>query len=654
MAVAYDTGVSGGGTTTATLSWAHVTGAGANAILVAANLDDSNNYTMTATCNGTGMTSLGLVDTTGLTNLTGYNAYIQLFLATTSVLPGASNAIVVTASHAPQYDLNGGSVSFTGYTGHGTVATGYSAATLTVAANTSGNVIAGFFAAGNTITQAGGAAHGQFLDNYEGNGPYQTGNTAGATSPATGASVTITWATSAVTYCSIGVEMQGAAAAAAAPVPQYAQPGETWTGHFRAGSRRPFVTQSAGTPPPSTLAVAGTASASATAQGATTSGAPPPGPQYAQPGPAWREQFRHPQQPVPPAATSAPPYITGVAGTPGPGWFTNTLGAPALWVATETWGLPTSAGAWSGSGGGTWQQDYDNFFAARAAQGFTVVMTDPVWAEVSKGTRATGDTWDGLTPLTSGTDPTATTLNSAFWARIDYMFSSAAKNGITIGLCICNVGDDIESGNWQYSWSAAEWTAWGTLVATRYKTQQNLIWLVGNDSFSPYNDSQFNAVYSGVTSTGDSHMWAPWYNAECTARYETDTNGTEDWGVSYAAFNFVYTYNAGYFCIEYAYNEVAAGLRESAAGHLGRRVFLQRHQRRRLPEPLRPGGTAGVVVVPGLRRPRCHGRGGEHLSVVVGCLCHRRHRQLVLQQQREKHRHHIHRAERVVQAVSRT
>ena len=73
-------------------------------------------------------------------------------------------------------------------------------------------------------------------------------------------------------------------------------------------------------------------------------------------------------------------YITGLGGTPGAGWFTDNNGHPKLWVATETWGLPVNAGQWNGSGGGTVDQDYDNFFSQRAAQGFTVCMTDPVWA----------------------------------------------------------------------------------------------------------------------------------------------------------------------------------------------------------------------------------------------------------------------------------
>ena len=84
-------------------------------------------------------------------------------------------------------------------------------------------------------------------------------------------------------------------------------------------------------------------------------------------------------------------YITGLAGTPGAGYFTDNLGHPKLWVATETWGLPINAGEWNGSGGGTVDQDYDNFFSQRAAQGFTVCMTDPVWTAHGAELRARGE-----------------------------------------------------------------------------------------------------------------------------------------------------------------------------------------------------------------------------------------------------------------------
>jgi Protein of unknown function (DUF4038)/Putative collagen-binding domain of a collagenase len=251
---------------------------------------------------------------------------------------------------------------------------------------------------------------------------------------------------------------------------------------------------------------------------------------------------------------SAPPYITGLARTPGGAYFTDQNNNPRLWVASETWGLPVNAGQWT-SPQGNWQSDYDNFFSARAAQGVTVTMTDPVWGY--NGT-LTGNTWDGVTPLAGGsTDPSSAALNSTFWTRIDYMFSSAQANGITIGFVIANIGDDVNSSVWfGHSWTTAQWTSWATLIGTRYKNTPNLIWLAGNDMFSPYSDSILEAVQSGLSAAVDSHLIAPWYCAETTSRYDTSANDPADWGLSHSAFNFGYTYNAGYRVIEYAYGEV--------------------------------------------------------------------------------------------------
>jgi hypothetical protein len=262
--------------------------------------------------------------------------------------------------------------------------------------------------------------------------------------------------------------------------------------------------------------------------------------------------------PVPSATdpASALPYITGLAGTPGAGYFTDQNNNPRLWVASETWGLPVNAGQWT-SPQGNWQSDFDTFFSERAAQGFTICMTDPVWAE-SGNNDYNGNTWDGVTPLVGGsTDPSSAALNSTFWTRIDYMLTSAAENGITIGLVLNDSDDPNNSADLMYSWTTAQWTAWATQVATRYACTPSLIWLVGNDAFSPYSDSIWNAVLSGLSAAGDSHLIAAWYNSETTSRYLTDTNASEDWGISHSAFNFCYTYNASYFVIEYAYGEVA-------------------------------------------------------------------------------------------------
>jgi hypothetical protein len=248
-------------------------------------------------------------------------------------------------------------------------------------------------------------------------------------------------------------------------------------------------------------------------------------------------------------------YITGLGGTPGPGYFTDNNGQPKLWVAAETWGLPGKAGEWSASGGGTWQQDFDNFFSQRAAQGVTVLMADPVTTSsgAGGGGTLTGGTWDGLTPFTSGGDP-GTGLDATFWARMDYMLNSALANGITFAFTLNNY--NFQSGATFAAWTTTQFTSYGAALGARYASQPNIIWLFGNDEFQTTHDSFYSATMTALAAAGDTHLTGLWWSAEYTSRYECDNNAVCSLGVSNSAFNFGYTYNAGYLTAEYAYGEV--------------------------------------------------------------------------------------------------
>ena len=254
------------------------------------------------------------------------------------------------------------------------------------------------------------------------------------------------------------------------------------------------------------------------------------------------------------AAMSDPSVITSLADATGPGYFTDQYGQPKLWVASETWALFNNAGAWNGSGGGTYEQDFDNFFSQRAAQGVTVTMLDVV--DGVDATYANGNTWDGVTPFVSGGNPT-TGLNSTFWTRVDYMMNSAARNGITIGF-VFNSEYDTPTGGAFAGWTSTEFQAYGAAVGGRYKGQRNLIWLFGNDAWPTAYDSDWDSILTGIRGAGDTHMVGAWWEAEYTSRYETDNNLAASWGETNSAFNFCYTYNAGYWVAEYAYSETSS------------------------------------------------------------------------------------------------
>jgi hypothetical protein len=247
-------------------------------------------------------------------------------------------------------------------------------------------------------------------------------------------------------------------------------------------------------------------------------------------------------------------YITSLAGTPGAGWFTDQHGNPKLWVASETWGLPNRAGEWNG---GSYQNDYNNFFSARSAQGLTVTMTDFLSGpDPSTGSPyANGNTWDDVSPWTTGSNAVGG-LNNTFWTRCDYAFASAASYGVSIGFTFNAY--DFNTGGAYASWTSTDFTAFGTALGDRYGTTPNLVWLFGNDYYQGTYDTQYGEILSAIQATGDTHLVGVWCEAEYTSRYETDNNDTVPFGISNSDFNFDYTYNAGYWIDEYAYSETGS------------------------------------------------------------------------------------------------
>jgi hypothetical protein len=191
MAVAFDAvGPSSAGVSSLSstnLSWTHTVGTGPATILVSCALDSAiSNQTMTATCDGTSMSSLGTIATSGSAA-----CYLQVWKI--DAQGAGAHAIVITASGTPT-DLTGGSISFTGVDSLGTPVTAQ-AATVNLPNGTADNIIASFFGAGNNVT---GYSTGTSRFNKNLGGAYNNlGNIGGGTQTATAGTNTITWTTSA-------------------------------------------------------------------------------------------------------------------------------------------------------------------------------------------------------------------------------------------------------------------------------------------------------------------------------------------------------------------------------------------------------------------------------------------------------------------------
>lgn len=235
-------------------------------------------------------------------------------------------------------------------------------------------------------------------------------------------------------------------------------------------------------------------------------------------------------------------YITGVSsdGT----YLVDNNGHPKLFVCEDIWAICANAGRYNS---GNYQSTYDTYFSERAAQGYTA-------AEVSLISSADpndnfpyyptpGQDWDGAWPFNGSADPT-TTPNSAFWERRDYMFTSAQSSGITIVPNFPGVGPSAAGADW----TDAQWTAYGTFLGDRYKSQPNIIWQAGDGTFGAYNEG-LGYWLTACRATGDTHVLTYQNGDETSSRYGfgSDNEGSdpETFDVN-AQMDWVYTYNVSY------------------------------------------------------------------------------------------------------------
>lgn len=504
------------GTATSPTTWSHTNNG--NAIVVGVTIYNGSTNTVTSvTYGGVALTFLGFVPGDNQ-SAGGVAMYGKV-----GGLPTGANTVSVAFSDGANH--NAGSISFTNAGGFGTAVTNFASAT-SVTASVANTVTGGMIAAaasygGTSLNTFSGTNSVTVRWQHAGSTNTGADNGVGGTVPSTGggAAQTVGFTDTGTDYWGIvAVEVQPATST---PVSSADTAHAAEHGSF---PDRPSSFDSAAASPASSIhaTLAGSDTGHAAEKGATTR------------------------------------YITGVSasGSSQAGHFTDNTGQPRLWVSTETWGLIVNAGAWtSGGSPADWQTEMSNFLSARAAQGFTMVMTDPIWTESSNTTSSNGNTWDGVTPFTGGsTDPSTATLNSAFWARVDYLLATAASYGISIGLVLFNTNATTLG----KSWTNAQRQAWGALVGARYASTPNLVWLFGNDAFPSGDDATWPSIATGLASAGDSHPQIAWYMAEYTSRYETDNNLLAAWGSAHSAANFCYSYNAGYWVIEYAYGETSA------------------------------------------------------------------------------------------------
>ena len=244
----------------------------------------------------------------------------------------------------------------------------------------------------------------------------------------------------------------------------------------------------------------------------------------------------------------APKFVAGASANGN--HFVDQFGDPILFVGEDLWCLAANAGAW-----GNYQTALDTYFTQRSAQGYNLVETSLFSANFNNNAyvNATGQDWDGTWPFTTTSNPSSG-LNSTFWARRDYMFSSAAAHGFTV--CVSITGPNLEgaSTNICRAWTNTQWSDLGTALGTRYASTPNIVWIVGDDYFDTYN-TQLSALRTALRAAGDTHLLTIQYNQESTSRSAISDGSLKAWRAN-ADYNWVYTYNPSYAGIDRAFAEV--------------------------------------------------------------------------------------------------
>ena len=580
MAVAFDAVGSSTGFSTTTpsttpfLTWTHTAGTGGGTVIVGFTWGSTGAAPTIsqATYGGNAMTLLGSIQT----NNAAGNGTVFLY-GITGQASGANTVLIKTTAN-PTDEAIGNSISFTGATAFGAAVTnsGNSAsATVTVGGTTSGNMAVSVEAHGTNAAVTYTSGTKQFDD--EVSAASGASNLSGATIAA-GGSVTLTDTITSDAWGAVGVEVR-ASPPPPVPVPA-AIPGRTWLQRFR---RPGFIGQQ---PPGPVMVTASPATATATATAlspAVVTVSAPAAPTF-NPGRTWRKHFQWPQQqqlsgPPPLAWATAglatatatanptsPPFIARIAhpGTPA-GYFADQFGNPRILRLEQAWALPWNAGRWNS---GNWQADMDGYMSARGTQGMTAWF-GTAWSDnhVDSTALSGGRTWDGIYPIVvNGTPGKITTgsetitLNDPFWQRIDYLFTSALKNGIS---CYLNLGmqyDFTGSPNIWFNLSTAQAYTFGALIVARYPraSYPNVFFFFGDDG-SGGQDTFFTQMLSGITDAGDTRHVSVEQLPETNSHIEFDTTAVYlpgGFGEASANYNWVYTYDPSYNGVEKSYTEL--------------------------------------------------------------------------------------------------
>lgn len=150
--------------------------------------------------------------------------------------------------------------------------------------------------------------------------------------------------------------------------------------------------------------------------------------------------------------------------------------------------------------------DVQKYLTDRANRGYNLVWFAAVDNAYSTAPPAN---CNGTSPF-SGAD--FTNFNSTYWSYIDTVVAEASKRGITLLFNVAFTGVNNSQGwfnDFNGSVSGANWTAYGAFLGNRYKTANNIIWLLGGDSDIPNNatvKTNIGLLGTAIAATDPNHL----------------------------------------------------------------------------------------------------------------------------------------------------
>ena len=245
-----------------------------------------------------------------------------------------------------------------------------------------------------------------------------------------------------------------------------------------------------------------------------------------------------------PSAAYAYPLKVGPTGR----YLVDQAGKPFFLVGDAAWSLIAQLS----------DQHAEAYLADRQQRGFNAVLVNLVEHEFS--TRAPADIY-GFRPFTGRA---FTTPNEEYFAHADRILQSAARKGIVVLLAPDYLGFACGRDGWCAETrraTVAEMRAWGRYVGNRYRSYDNIVWLIGGDMDPTPVRANTEAMVEGILSADARHLFtahnarrqmavAPWNGAPWLSVNNTYTDSLE---YRYAASAYALSPARPFFLIEARY-----------------------------------------------------------------------------------------------------